>query len=105
MGEKTMSKFMTVSVASNSNKVLRKDVKPFQLFRVKGQDTIYAATGTRTVPPSNSVGYQSLIVSGPKAGENAVTHKGDSAVEILGTWKIAAVLHADFAALVGKMAA
>jgi hypothetical protein len=80
----------------------RSKVKMGEVFRVKrgnGQGwgtKLYAHMGTRTVPPSEEVRFQSLNV---KSGEESSSANGNSSVEIVGVWKLGVTLHAKFAHL------
>lgn len=91
------SDFITVARESASNVVKRKDVKFGELFKASGgrNQAMYAHMGDRTDPPTRGVTrYQSINLD---TGECASTSKGDKNVEIVGSFKIAAVVHEDYA--------
>jgi hypothetical protein len=88
---------INVTKKSKSNEVLRKDVQLGEVFVVKGGNTAYAHMGTREVPPSNGVGYQSMNTV---TGENAFSANGTSKVTIIGTWELNVIIKDEYAEFV-----
>ena len=93
-----MAKFISVNGVSSSNQVRRRDVQLGQVF-MTNDGKVFAHTGTRTIPPSTDLRYQSIRLDNVKGkdgkshrGAEASSAKGDSMVTIVGVYELKVTL-------------